>query len=98
MRDFLNQQDKAEYEKLVQETTAEAQRLGIEYIAPEPIEPIDFGVPEGVEPYLVVKTTGQLAAEPGPGVILEYFLKGTQPSRAVEQEQTQQSYLESPEG
>ena len=98
MRDFLNQQDKAEYEKLVRETTAEAQRLGIEYIAPEPIEPIDFGIPDGVEPYLVVKSTGRLAAEPGPGVILEYFLKGTQPARGVEQEQTQQSYLESSEG
>jgi penicillin-binding protein 1A len=97
MKEFLGHEEKAEYEKLVNETKAEAQRLGIEYIPPDPIEPIDFGVPDGVEPYLVVKATGQLASEPGPGVIQEYFVKGTQPSRGVEQEQTQQSYLESPE-
>lgn len=97
MRDFLNAEDKSNYERLVEETKAEAERLGIEYVAPDPLQPLDFAVPEGVDPFWVDKNTG-LAAEPGsPGAFLEYFIKGTEPSKSSPEEQDTTSYLNSPD-
>jgi len=97
MRDFLKYKDEQNYAKLVEEAKAEAERLGIEYVAPEPLEPLDFSVPDGVDPFWVDKESGRLVSEGIPGAILEYFIKGTEPSKPLEEEQTPESYLESPD-
>lgn len=97
MGPFLEARDRFEYQKLEAESQAEAARLGIEYIPPEPLAPLDFVVPDGVEPYLVVKASGERAAESGPGVILEYFLKGTEPPARRAEERTVESYIDSPD-
>lgn len=96
MRDFLKARDEEEYQKLVDETRAEAERLGIEFVAPQPLQPIDFSVPEGVDPFWVNKSTGYLSTPSDPGAIYEYFVKGTEPPAPAEDDVTT-SYLESPE-
>ena len=45
MQEFLAEQEQGMYQKLVEDTQAEAARLGIEYVPPPPIEPLDFSVP-----------------------------------------------------
>lgn len=97
MGPFLEARDRVEYQKLEAELQEEARRLGIEYVPPEPLAPLDFVVPDGVEPFLVVKATGERAAESGPGVILEYFLKGTEPPARQAEERTVGSYIDSPD-
>lgn len=97
MREFLNQQDQKNYAKLADETKSEAERLGIAYVPPDPLEPQDFSPPEGVESYMIYKPSGMLAEGPGPGIIKEYFKKGTEPNKSPAEEQTQSSYLESPD-
>lgn len=95
MRDFLNHEDAENYQRLVEETKAEADRLGIEYVAPEPLEPLDFSVPEGVDPFWINKTTGMAVAQDSPGAFLEYYVKGTEPSKSAPEEPDTTSYLES---
>ena len=97
MRDFLNYRDREDYRKLEEETKAEAERLGIEFVAPEKLEPADFQVPADVEGYWVEKATG-MQTEPGAsGAIYEYFVKGTKPNSNYEQGPDATSYLESPD-
>lgn len=97
MRDFLNFEDRENYAKLVDETKAEAERLGIEYVPPEPLEPLDFSVPEGIDPFWVNKITGVRSEPSDPGAIYEYFIKGTEPALTVQGQDATSSYLESPE-
>lgn len=97
MREFLALQDKLRYEKLVEESRKEAERLGIEYTPPPPIEPLDFSVPEGVDPYWINKGSGLLSEKGAPGAFYEYFLKGTEPRTSSPEEADTTSYLESPE-
>ncbi len=97
MRDFLNYRDQEDYRKLEQETKAEAQRLGIEYIPPEKLEPADFQVPSDVEGYWVDKATGVETEPNAAGAIYEYFVKGTKPNSDYHKEPDAASYLESPD-
>jgi len=55
MHDYLNDLDTKAYDRLIDEGKAEATRLGIEYTAPEALTPLDFSVPDGVEPFWVDK-------------------------------------------
>lgn len=96
MHDWLQHLDQVQYARLVDEAKEEAARLGIEYVAPEPLPPLDFSVPEGVEPFWVDKTTGYLSDAGNPNAILEYFVQGTEPSKS-ELVEDSSSYLESPE-
>lgn len=98
MKDFLNYKDKDALLKLEEEGKSEAERLGITYVPPEPLEALDFSVPDGVDPYWIDKASGLLSSADAPGAIYEYFLRGTEPKRssAIEEEQTT-SYLESDE-
>lgn len=95
MKPFLEYRDQLTVEKLKAESETEAARLGIE---PEPIEtpqPIDFTVPAGVDPYWVDRSTGLLSCSGCDGAILEYFKKGTAPTRTTDLKEDAQSYLES---
>lgn len=95
MRDFLKARDESAYAKLVEDGKADAERLGIVYQAPEALAPLDFVVPEGVEPFWVDKDTGYLSDQSNPNAILEYFVSGTQPSSLDHQDAN--SYLDSPD-
>jgi penicillin-binding protein 1A len=96
MRDFLNFQDKTALEKLESEGKAEAERLGIEYVPPQPFEPLDFSVPPGVDGFWVDKNSGMAAEANAPGAIYEYFVKGTEPNKtAIQGQDGATSYLES---
>jgi penicillin-binding protein 1A len=97
MSKFLGYQDTVEYLRLVEEAKNEADRLGIEYAPPEPLPPIDFAVPEGVDPYWIDKETGALFEASATGAVLEYFVKGTEPERTVRGEEGAESYLNSPD-
>jgi len=98
MRDFLDAQDKSTMQRLEKEGREEAERLGISYVPPEPLEPLDFSVPDGVDAYWVDKNSGLLSSADAPGAIYEYFLRGTEPRKtaATEEEETS-SYLQSPD-
>ncbi|MBX7138228.1 MAG: PBP1A family penicillin-binding protein [Oligoflexia bacterium] len=96
MKDFLKDQDRINYAKLVEETKAEAARLGINYVAPDPLQPLDFSVPDGVDPFWVDKTSGRITDPSNPNAIHEYFVRGTEP-KAPEGEAEVSSYLESPD-
>lgn len=96
MKDFLAYQDKKQYELLEAQAKEEAEQLGIEYVAPEPLEPLDFSVPDGVDPMWVDRFTGLPAEPSAENAIYEYFIKGTEPGeREVHEEAT--DYLSSPE-
>jgi hypothetical protein len=71
--------------------------LGIEYVPPEPLSPLDFSVPEGVDPVWVNKNSGQPSSQGAEGAILEYFVTGTEPAQNNPEEPNTSSYLESPE-
>jgi penicillin-binding protein 1A len=96
MRDFLNYQDQRNYAQLVEEAKNEASRLGVEYVAPEPLTPLDFSPPEGVDPYWVNHDSGIRMEEGHAGAFLEYFVRGTEPPRGGGEPDTS-SYLESPD-
>ncbi len=97
MDGFLKANDQERYEALVSGARSDAERLGIEYIAPAPLERDVFSVPAGVEPFWVNKTTGVLSEAGAPDAILEYFKRGTEPPRALERSKDEQAYYESPE-
>jgi penicillin-binding protein 1A len=97
MRDFLAEQDEKTYAKMVEDAKAEAEKQGIEFTPPERPEPLDFTVPDGVDPFWVDKATGALSSEGAPGAIYEYFIRGTEPQRPKSVEQEANSYLESPD-
>ncbi|MBX7143753.1 MAG: PBP1A family penicillin-binding protein [Oligoflexia bacterium] len=97
MRDFLSYEDANNYERLNSEAKAEAERLGVAYVAPEPLQPLDFSVPDGVDPFWINKETGLLAEQGSPGSFLEYFVRGTEPSKTAPEEADTSSYLESPD-
>lgn len=82
MRPWLDHVDERRYEELASEVRAEAEALGIEYEAPEPIPPSDFLPPDRVEPYWVDRYTGNLSDPSNPNAVFEYFVEGTEPSTA----------------
>ena len=96
MREFLAKQDQQSYDRLTQESKADAERLGIEYSPPERAEPAAFTPPEGVEPFWMNLETGLMSEQGAPGAVLEYFRKGTQPGHTQETEDSN-SYLDSPD-
>ena len=96
MHDYLNLLDELNYAKLVEDTKAEAARLGTEYVPPEPLTPLDFSVPTGVEPFWVNKSTGRLSDSGDPNAIYEYFVRGTEPNSEGESAEAN-TYLDSPE-
>lgn len=97
MKNYLAKLDEDNYAKLLAESKAEAERLGIEYKEPERPLPADFEIPSGVEPYWIDKSSGIATAEGEPGAILEFFATGTEPNRSVADAPDASSYLESPE-
>ncbi|MCB0334973.1 MAG: hypothetical protein KDD62_01665, partial [Bdellovibrionales bacterium] len=82
MASFLEEQDQNKLGQLNKDLQEDAERLGVEYQPPEKIEPLDFSVPDGVEPFWIDKTTGRKAKAGATGAFLEYFLDGTQPEEA----------------
>lgn len=97
MKSFLDQRDAKDYERLIEESKQEAERLQIEYHEPEKPGPSDFPIPEGVEPFWIYKSTGTAAEDGAPGAMLEYFAAGTGPNHSAEDAPDTTSYLESPE-
>jgi penicillin-binding protein 1A len=108
MRDFLQQSNAATISGLEREAKSEADKLGIEYVAPTITEQLDFSVPEGVEPFWISKSTGARLAQGSAGAFLEYYAKGTAPDEhpnlgggsegeGEEGEASTSSYLESPD-
>ncbi len=94
--DYLKEKEAADYSQLVKDAKEQAEKLGIPYVEPAPFKPLDFEVPEGVEPFWVDKNSGLLSEEGAPGAILEYFKSGTTPPTSGFTEDTA-SYLDSPE-
>jgi penicillin-binding protein 1A len=108
MRDFLERSSTATLDSLEREAKGEADKLGIEYVAPKITEQLDFSVPEGVEPFWINKATGARLGQGSPGAFLEYYVKGTAPDEypnvgdtsegdGEEREASTSSYLESPD-
>ena len=96
MQKFLAEHEKKMYQGLVGEAKLDAERLGIEYVPPEPLTPQEFTPPDGVDPFWMDLNTGTMAEPGAPGAVLEYFKKGTEPSHGVTEEDSS-SYLESPD-
>lgn len=96
MQNFLSHRDRVQYEQLVADAKKEAEQLGIEYVAPEPLEPLDFAVPDGVDALWVDRMTGQPTIPSNPDAIYEYFISGTAPIGSSQKEDTS-AYLDSPE-
>ena len=83
MKDFLEYQEGVERERLIEEVQSEATRLGIEFVEPEMPPPVDFRVPDGVDPYWIDKQSGVLVEPGAEGAFFEYFRKGTQPQSTL---------------
>ena len=97
MKTILDDADARAVGDLNSEAQAEAQRLGIEFTPHEAPPPLDFSVPDGVEPIWINKTTGTRVEPGSQGAFLEYFLKGTEPSTGSGGETKVESYLNSPD-
>jgi penicillin-binding protein 1A len=97
MRNYLNYLDKSNNDKLAEDARAEAERLGIQYVPPEKLGPLDFTPTEGVEGAWVDKASGHLTSANAPGAIYEYFLKGTAPQRGAEHDYSEDYSEESGE-
>ncbi|MEY4668881.1 MAG: hypothetical protein RL518_1580 [Pseudomonadota bacterium] len=108
MRDFLERSSAATVDGLEREAKSEADKLGIEYVAPKITEQLDFSIPEGVEPFWIQKATGARVSQGSAGAFLEYYIKGTAPDDypnmgagsegdGDEREASTSSYLESPD-
>jgi len=96
MQDFLNDQDAKNFTKLIEDTKADAEKLGIEYQEPAPLAPLDFTPPEGVEPFWMNLDSGQLSDSSDSRAVLEYFVKGTAPSTHSADGEDSGSYLDTP--
>ncbi|NDC37175.1 MAG: PBP1A family penicillin-binding protein [Proteobacteria bacterium] len=96
MQDFLAKHDLDGYQRLVDESKADAERLGIDYLAPEKPEPAGFTPPEGVDPFWMDLGTGQMSQEGAQGAVFEYYKRGTQPGSGADATDTT-SYLDSPD-
>jgi penicillin-binding protein 1A len=103
MRQFLEHRKSLGGAKIEAEAKEEAERLGIEYTAPEVTETLDFPIPDGVEPFWIDKSSGLRVAQ-GAGAFLEYFVRGTEPEAyrppeesSADGEASESSYLESPD-
>ena len=96
MRDFLEYQDEKKNEQLLKLAKQEARRLGVPLKEPEPVKPLDFPVPDGVDPHWVNRSTGQLIDRSSEGAFLEYFIRGTQPSQSFN-EVKEEEYWDYPE-
>ncbi|MCB0339999.1 MAG: hypothetical protein KDD53_10360, partial [Bdellovibrionales bacterium] len=92
MQEFYEYEDKIKVERLAAESALEAQRLGIES-EPVKLEPLDFTVPEGVDPFWVDKDSGAPAEAGSPNAIYEYFIRGTEPKRGVVENRVTEDYL-----
>ena len=97
MQDFLALEDTQKREKQIEDTKLEAAKLGIEYQEPEKLQPLDFLVPPGVDPYWVDHDSGILSKPDAPGAILEYFTKGTEPGKSEGTVESSEDYLKSPD-
>ena len=97
MRDFLNYRDQAKFSQIENETKEEAERLGIEYSASEMPKPLDFTIPEGVEPAWIDRSSGTEVVAGTPGAFLEYYIKGTGPNRPQSQIDSVNEYWNLPE-
>ncbi len=95
MKPFLEYRDAQVVEQMRGESEMESKRLGIEPEEVSPPKPIDFTVPAGVDPYWVDKASGLRSCPGCPGAILEYFKKGSAPTRGTDMKEDAQSYLES---
>lgn len=94
MKRVLDREEQDEYEKILAAAKQEAEKLGIEYVPPERGAPLDFSVPEGVDPIWVNRNNGLVTNPDVAGSILEYFVSGTEPrSAAVSEEPSTESYL-----
>jgi penicillin-binding protein 1A len=94
MKPFLEYRDLKSTEKMQLENESESLRLGIEPEDVPPPQPLDFTVPAGVDPYWVDKNTGLRSCPDCPGAIMEYFKKGSAPTRGTDLKEDAQSYLE----
>ncbi len=87
MKNFLDYRDKLNYEKLVEATLQESEKLGIAFKEPKPLKPLDFTVTEGVTPYWIDKGYGHIVDKDTQYAILSYFLKGTKPEKEMTHEE-----------
>ncbi len=92
MQDFLKFQDAVKTARLVEESKTEAARLGID---PEEVKltPLDFSVPDGVDPVWINKETGLPTTPESEGAIVEYFVTGTEPKTTATDQGTE-DYLQ----
>lgn len=94
MKDFFEYQDKLTFERLVAESKEEAERLGIEPDPVEPLAPLDFTVPEGVDPVWINRYSGRATSPDDPEALVDYFVRGTEPNAAPDESE---QYLQSPD-
>jgi hypothetical protein len=97
MKPFLEYRDEVQYAELEKRTKEDADRLHIEYRAPEKIQPLDFQPTDDVIGMWVNKGSGRPVSGEEPGAIYEYFIKGTEPQAAQSLTEDTQSYLDSPD-
>lgn len=95
MRDFLDKEDKVQYERLVLEAKAEAERRGTQYTTPPPLEPADFVVPDGVEPYWIDEDSGAVVSSDTPGAVLTYLPRGVEIESELKTDSDSTVYLDS---
>ncbi|MCB0317991.1 MAG: PBP1A family penicillin-binding protein [Bdellovibrionales bacterium] len=96
MQGFLDHEDERKMAQLRNSSKSEAELLGISFQEPVAPKPLDFSVPDGVDPFWIDRYSGTLSKPGEPNAILEYFKKGTEPIKRKE-EQLQVDYLESPD-
>ena len=96
MKEFLQREEKNQYQQLQSARRREAEELGIEYIPPEPIQAEDFSPPPGVIGKWVDQKTGQIVPIKTQGAIFDYFQRGNEPELLANFDETS-SYLEAPE-
>jgi penicillin-binding protein 1A len=90
MKDFLAYQDAQKLKERKKALASEAASLGVDPQVPDELVPLDFPVPQGVDPFWIHRDTGTAASEDSPGAFLEYFAKGTKPGsgpKVVEEEE-----------
>lgn len=96
MKEFLSREEKRQYEQLEMVRKREAEELGIEYIAPDPIQAEDFTPPPGVIGRWVDVNTGEIVPTKTQNSLFEYFQRGNEPELLANFDETS-SYLDAPE-